>query len=328
MLIKQIPEDFIVNEVSKVELIKEQSNYIIYKLNKKNWDSFKIIESIAKALNCKSKLIGYAGNKDKQAVTTQYISFFKIPKSRIDSVKINDVKLEFQGYSKDRINLGDLKGNEFIINVRKLSKVSEVPKIQLENYFDDQRFGNKQNTHLVGKAILKKDFKLACELLNLQVLNKDYIGALRTHQRRLLRFYLSSYQSFLFNKILSTYLEKFPHYQFDHAIGKLNFSDSKLKNFKIPLIGFDVKFNKEIKDIAEIILKEEGITINDFIIKALPELVTESDYRPSLIEVKNIITEFSDDELNQGFKKAKISFFLTKSSYATLVIKKLEKYLA
>ena len=328
MIIKEIPEDFVVNEVIDLKLTKEINNYTIFKLTKKNWDAFKIIESLAKALIIKSKLIGFAGNKDKQAITSQYISFFKIPRERIENIKINDVKLEFQGYSVERINLGDLKGNSFVIVVRDLINKKDLPnKIYLENYFDDQRFGNKHNTHLVGKALVKKDFKTACLLLNLQTKNNDYIGALRSQQRRLLRFYLSSYQSLIFNKILSKYLENIEHYQLEYSLGKLNFTDSKNKKIKIPLIGFDVKLTKEIKPIAEGILKEEGVSIQDFLIRSLPELVTESAYRPAFLEVKDIKYKFDNDELHKDKLKCTVTFSLTKGAYATLLIKKLERYL-
>jgi len=328
MIIKHIPEDFVVNEVIELKLVKNKTNYVIFKLVKKNWDSFKIIQTLARVLNIKPKFIGFAGNKDKQAITTQLISFYKISKERIEKIKINDVRLEFQGYSSERINLGDLKGNEFVIVVRNLNKESELPSnIILENYFDNQRFGNKQNTHLVGKAIVKKNFKEACNLLNLNVINNDYIGELRKQQRRLLRFYLSSYQSYLFNKILSKYLEKNKHFVIESAIGSLNVTDEKVKNFKIPLIGFDVKFSKDITEIAESLFLEEGILVSDFIIKALPELLTESAYRPAFIRVRNIIYKFEKDEVYNNKLKCIISFFLPKGSYATLLIKKLERYL-
>jgi len=322
MIIKQIPEDFIVEELINLNL--SNGNYSIYKLTKKNWDTFKILETIARILNTKIKFIGYAGNKDKKAVTTQYISFYKIPKNRIDRIKINDVKLEFLGYSPDRINLGDLKGNKFIITARNLDKKSRLPsELQLENYFDDQRFGNKSNTHLVGKAIIKKDFKEACKLLNLEVKNNDYVGVLRTQHRRLLRFYISSYQSYIFNNQLSKIISDRKHFLVDYSLGKLNLSAEKIKNFNLPLISFDSKEDNILKEI----IKKENISLNDFIIKQIPELITETQYREAFIEVKDIKSKFDEDELNKDKFKVIIEFTLPKGSYATLLIKKLESYL-
>ena len=325
MKIKQVPEDFIVDEVIQLKLVNERTNYVIFKLSKTNWDSFKVINNLSKALNIKNKLIGYAGNKDKLAITSQYVSFYKIPKERIERVKMHDVKLEFVGYAVDRINLGDLEGNNFIIAVRDLSKKVILPKdLQLENYFGNQRFGNKANTHLVGKAIIKKDFKLACELLNIPMSNNDFIFELRKQPRRLLRFYISSYQAFIWNKLLSNHLKK----QKDSLIiksnsGDLYISKSNIEDFKIPLISFDAEMSDELKSILE----EENIQLKDFIIPQMPELTTETVYRNAFIDVKNISFEYSDDELNKNKLKVVIKFFLPKGCYATMLISKLENIL-
>src|SRR3989344_2748245 len=274
MKIKQLPED------------------VIFKLSKTNCDSFKVINNLSKALNIKNKLIGYAGNKDKLAITSQYVSFYKIPKERIERVKMHDVKLEFVGYAVDRINLGDLEGNNFIIAVRDLSKKVILPKdLQLENYFGDQRFGNKANTHLVGKAIIKKDFKLACELLNIPMSNN-----------------LKKQKDSLIIKSNS---------------GDLYISKSNIEDFKIPLISFDAEMSDELKSILE----EENIQLKDFIIPQMPELTTETVYRNAFIDVKNISFEYSDDELNKNKLKVVIKFFLPKGCYATMLISKLENIL-
>lgn len=325
MRIKQIPEDFVVEEVIKLQLTKEINNYSIIKLTKKNWESFKIIEALAKALRTKTKFIGFAGNKDKQAITTQYISLCKITKETIEKIKINNVKIDFIGYSFNRINLGDLDGNNFKVIIRDINKKIDLPNnIQLENYFDEQRFGNKQNTHLVGKAIIKRDFGEVCKLLSLEVKNNDFIGAIRKQQRRLLRFYISSYQSYIWNKALAIEISnKKDIVKSKQPFGEIVFSKLKLKNFKIPIVNFDTKENKQI----EKILKEEGITKEDFIIKEMPELITEGKERDAFVDVKNINYKWNNDELNKNKLKLEVSFFLQKGSYATMLIKKLGIFL-
>ena len=325
MIIKQIPEDFIVDEVINLKLTNKKTNYSIFKLTKTNWDMFKIIDVLSRNLNTKNKFIGYAGNKDKLAITTQCISFYKIPKERIERTKINGVKLEFQGHSYERINLGDLEGNNFTITIRGLNKKSKIPgSLNLENYFGEQRFGNKSNTHLVGKAIIKKDFKKACELLDLKVSNNDYVGELRKQPRRLLRFYISSYQAFLWNRLLSARLSKEKDkLSVKTELGELVFIKSKLDNFEVPLVSFDSESNEELENI----LKEENILLREFIISQMPELTTETVMRKAFIEVKNIISEYSEDELNKNKLKVVIKFFLPKGCYATMLIKRLETYL-
>ena len=324
MKIKQIPEDFVVEEVIKLNLTDKEANYSIIKLTKENWESFKVIEALAKALRTKTKFIGFAGNKDKYAVTTQYISLYKSSKERIEKIKINNVKILFVGYSFNRINLGDLGGNNFKITIRDLNKKIDLPKnIRLENYFDEQRFGNKANTHLVGKSLLKRNFKETCKLLNLEVKNNDYIGAIRSQQRRLLRFYISSYQSYLWNKTLAKILNKNKNsVRVKYPVGELVFVKNKTKNLKLPLMNFDTEISKELNEI----LKKERMVKEDFIIRELPELITTSQNREAFIDVENIKYLWSKDGLNKGKLKLQVFFFLPKGSYATLLIKKLNLF--
>ena len=108
MKIKQIPDDFVVEESVKLDITKEKAPYSIIKLTKKSWDAFGVVEELARKLKVKTKFIGFAGNKDKKAVTTQYFSLYKIPKEKIEKIEIKDVTISFVGYSNNRINLGDL----------------------------------------------------------------------------------------------------------------------------------------------------------------------------------------------------------------------------
>lgn len=325
MIVKQIPEDFIVEEVLNKDLTENKTDYLIIKLTKRLWESYKIIEAISKSLRIKTKFIGIAGNKDKQAITTQYLSLYRVSKERIPQIKINNTQIEFAGYCYNRINLGDLKGNNFKITIRDLDKKVKLPEeLQLENYFDDQRFGNKQNTHLVGKAMLQKDFAKVCSLLSLDVVGTDYVGAIRKQQRRLLRFYISSYQSYLWNKTLSEILKKQKEIsEIDYAVGKLILTKNKMKDFQIPILNFDTPEDK----IIDKILKEENVSRNDFIIKEIPELINGGVQREAFLNIEKIKYKWDKDELNKGKLKLLVEFFLPKGSYATMLIKKLGLYL-
>ncbi|MBS3073072.1 tRNA pseudouridine(13) synthase TruD [Candidatus Pacearchaeota archaeon] len=285
MKIKQIPEDFIVNEV--IQLKKEPGKYFYYKLKKKNWNTLDIIKEISSRL--KTKDIGFAGIKDRNALTTQYISTTK----KID-FKIKDVEFEYQGTGKERIYIGALEGNEFIITIRDLDKQLKAPK-EMVNYFGEQRFSEKNA--LVGKLLIQKKFKEACSELNLDVENNDYVKSLRSLGLKELRFYIHAYQSLLWNKLAE-----------------------KSKKKLVPIIGFLT----EGKDYDNI-LKNEGITKKDFIVRSIPEISSEGAERQRVIPIKNFKTlEFTDDELNESKKKQIVSFMISKGSYATIVIKNLK----
>ena len=98
-----------------------------------------------------------------------------------------------------------------------------------------------------------------------------------------------------------------------------------IKKEKAPVFGFGTEVkDKEIEGVIKGLLKQEGLTSRDFIIKSFPELSVEGVDRDMFMEVKDLfISNKEEDELNQGKFKIKISFSLNKGSYATVVIKSL-----
>jgi tRNA pseudouridine13 synthase len=318
MKIKQVPEDFIVKE--KINLKLEEGSYTYFKLKKTNWNTITAVKEIAKKLNTKEKFLNYAGIKDKNAITEQVISAYNISKNKLESLSIEGLDIEVIGTGKERVHTGLLVGNEFNIVIRDLDEVNEDKISFIPNYFGEQRFGINATNHLAGKAIIKKDFKKACEILNLEIIN-DPIATLRKN-RRLLRLIFNSYQSFIFNKALGEYikLKSKDVKEVDFPFGKLVFSDYH-DEIKLPLVHFDTEFDKDLENIYNKILSEEEIKQRDFLIRQLPDLVEETQYRQAFTEVKDFSSKIEEDDLNQGKKKQMLSFTLSKGSYATIVVK-------
>jgi tRNA pseudouridine13 synthase len=283
MKIKQTPEEFVVKEILDLKL--EEGLYNYYRVTKKNWNTLDLVKEIAKRLHVKLKDIGYAGNKDRIAITTQYISV----KKKITFV-MKDVKFEFVGTGKERIHLGQLEGNEFIITVRDLDKELKPIKTMI-NLFGPQRFSTQNAT--VGKFLITKQFKNACEALELPYEKNDYVGALRKHGLKKLKFYVHAYQSLLWNK--------------------LAFVNEKEV---LPILGYITEGN----DYDEI-MKEEGIEKKDFQMRSIREIGSEGTERKRTIEIKDFESiSYEEDDLNEGKMKHTVKFFLPKGSYATVAI--------
>jgi len=335
--IKIIPEDFIVKELSKVSA-KENGQYAYFILKKTNYSTVRALEVVSQKLNIPLKNIGFAGNKDKNAVTEQAISIFKGSKNS-ENLNLRNIELKYLGNGKEPISLGDLDGNVFTITIRNLNndevkkiKNLENKRINVPNLFGPQRFSN--NNHLVGKAIIRKDFKKAVELIlensgnieeNIKVYLKnsknDYAGALRLISLKTRKLFVHAYQSFLFNRVTDEYLRN----------NEINNKDDKIKNYdkmeniEIPIIGFNFDLNetknKVLKNIIKKILEEEKLNPRDFIINQMPELTSEGTQRYLFFELKGLkILEINNDELNESMKKMKINFTLPKSCYATTLI--------
>ncbi len=321
--IKQIPEDFIVKEISGIK-IEVNGQYTYYLLKKINYTTINALQILSNKFGIPLKNFGFAGNKDKNAITEQKISIFRGSKN-LENIKFKNIKLKYSGNGKEPISLGDLKGNKFIITLRNLKntetekiKSIENKKIKIPNLFGPQRFS--KNNHLVGKSIIKRDFKKAIDLIleNNGILEEqireylennknNFIEALRLIPLKTRKMLVHSYQSFLFNKIVNEYLK-----------------NSNSKNIKIPIIGFNFEIKKikdnTLKNIIKNILDEEKINSRDFIINQIPELTSEGSFRDLFFKLNFKILEIGNDELNKNKQKVKISFALPKSCYATTAI--------
>lgn len=321
--IKQIAEDFKVQEIKNDLTLTEKGQYSYAVLEKRGLTSLEAVEKLAKRLYIDKERIGIAGNKDKRAITRQYLSVFNVDKERLESVSHPDMKIEFLGYGDNRINLGELEGNKFEIVIRNLDAKVEGHFDYMINYFDDQRFGASLNTHIVGKALIQKKFDEACALIGLKPIGNDFIGELRTQHKHLLKMYVYAYQSYLWNRAVCELLKKRGEYfGIDYALGTLIASKNIIEGLAIPLISFDSVLSGEVKEIYDALLKEEGVSYSDFIIREMPEVVGETVYRDVFVDVKNFkILEYSKDLLNPSKFKETISFELPKGSYATMLVK-------
>lgn len=321
-IIKQIPEDFVVEELIDLEL-DEKGEYSVYLLKKKNYSTERAIERVCQRLNVPRRAVHYCGAKDKKAVTTQYIT---VRNKRVDKVEIDgDLALEYIGQRLNQLSLGSHRGNKFRIVVRNIDKLPEMRK-EFVNYFGEQRFS--LNNDEIGKKILLRDFKGAVELLltgkgdfegrvreYLEANKNDYVGALRNVPKKILIMFVHAYQSMLWNKAVAQYVDtKIEGKQLDALRGK-----------EFPVFGFGTDIeDEEIARIYDAILKEEGISERSFILREMPEISCEGDERRIVGEIKGLnISELSEDELNKGMKKCVLEFELGKGEYATEAVRQM-----
>ncbi|EEB73824.1 tRNA pseudouridine(13) synthase TruD [Thermococcus sp. AM4] len=171
--IKILPEDFVVIE-EPLPQIFEGRKHAIFLLKKRNWDTMAVIKEIAKRAGISHRDIGFAGTKDRHAVTYQYISVPAEAKEKVESVQIRDIELRFVSYGRF-IKLGHLLGNRFRIIVRDVEedafeRAKEIihelrEKGGFPNYFGYQRFGERRVVnHLIGKLLLRGEFEEAARL--------------------------------------------------------------------------------------------------------------------------------------------------------------------
>lgn len=194
-LFTQTPRDFVVQEMPLYEASGEGEHLMIC-MRKKGLSTNELLKILSSTLGIASKEIGYAGLKDKNALTTQYLTIpkrFEAPLLQAkESLEQKNIKLLSLSSHANKLRIGHLKGNKFFIRLKKvqkndMSKITQVlEKIKafgMPNYFGFQRFGKFGDNYLEGKAIVEKKKKI--------------------RDKKLSTFLISSYQSYLFNLWLS-----------------------------------------------------------------------------------------------------------------------------
>jgi tRNA pseudouridine13 synthase len=288
-----------------------RGNFLILKIEKTNIDTWGLIEKLSNSLNIYENEIGYAGLKDKNATTIQYISIPKkyskdIKKFRSTKIKILDTFLH-----NSKLNIGDLISNSFEINLYDVMKedlykiqnrVKNISKMGLPNYFGFQRFG--------------KDVKL-----NINKAKDLLYGDLVIKDKKLEKMLISVYQSDLFNKWLNKRV-KLSNSSYSLLDGDVMFDIESNRLFRVNSITSNIQddFNKHN-------ITFTGLLSGKDVYKASKNAkVLEDKFddiyisskglrRAGVIFIKDLFINYNEDE-----KKCKLKFTLPKASYATVFI--------
>lgn len=166
---------------------------------------------------------------------------------------------------------------------------------------------------------------------------------------KLALLYLHAYQSYLWNKGLTRYLEtadsadltdnphnqqnqRLPLMRVPYMLGEFLFyrqlpaeALKELKDLIIPFMTHRTVFNDgTIRQIFDGILKEEGIRVEDFKIRGMVKTYFRKGERKAIIFPDKVsVTAAASDELNQGKQKMTVSFEIPRGAYATILVKRL-----
>ena len=171
--IKQRPEDFFVQELPLYEP-SGTGEHIYCEIQKTSLTTFEAVERIGAALNVSSRDIGYAGMKDALAVSRQILSILGTSEEAVAGLKIPNIQVLWADRHGNKLRLGHLRGNRFAVKIREVNP-TDVVKVQgfldgmaqtgMPNYFGQQRFGRRDNNHLLGAALLRGDDRQVLHLL-------------------------------------------------------------------------------------------------------------------------------------------------------------------
>jgi len=164
--IKQSNEDFQVSEViseKALGTISEDNGLSVYLLTKNGIDTTHALHDIEKRYGLSLRALGL---KDSNAVTEQFVQTKTVSRS-LEKIEGKKYSLKRIGFSKKPIAKQDMLGNKFRIKISDSTNISQFDEYdKILNFFGYQRFGSKRPiTHLVGKAIIQKNYQKAIDFL-------------------------------------------------------------------------------------------------------------------------------------------------------------------
>lgn len=323
--IKEQVKDFIVTEMANHET--GEGDHLIVKLRKQNMTTMEAIDKLSSMLHISKDRIGYAGNKDKRAVTEQYISIQGVNQEEVNQVFTDEFDLEVVGKG-GYIGLGNLSANRFEITVRQLGlpiedirnrslKIVDEMDGKFPNYFGQQRFGSTRPvTHQVGRHILRGNFEEAVWTYIAKPYDSEYKSIRKIRQElwdtREVEDAAEKFpKQYRYEKALLYHLTKNPEdykgaikrlpeglqqlfvhaYQswvYNRVLSRLLEDDWFDPEYEIPLVGYKTELKDEKpENLIKEVLEEEGVDQEDFRLQDFPELRSEGTYRRAFADFRN-----------------------------------------
>ncbi|WP_107770289.1 tRNA pseudouridine(13) synthase TruD [Campylobacter concisus] len=205
-------DDFVVREIPLYEFSGD-GEHLIVEISKKDMTTQEALHVLSEVTGAKMRDFGYAGLKDKQGMTTQFISMPRKFESNLANFSHEKMKILSLNAHKNKLRIGHLKGNSFFIRLKKVlpsnaKKLEQafvsIDKMGYANYFGYQRFGKFGDNAETGLEILKN----------------GTINGKKSKNPKLNDFLISAYQSDLFNRWLSKRVE-ISRFAQDFSLGEL-----------------------------------------------------------------------------------------------------------
>lgn len=184
------PEDFKVDEIP-LYLASGEGDHTFVKVRKRLRTSEAVARQLARAAGVSSGEVGYAGRKDRKALTTQWMSVPGLDPTAALEVELDGAEILEAVRHPHKLRTGQLKGNRFEIILRGVgddaesyarSRLDEIGVCGMPNRFGVQRFGHGGRNADRGRALLAGEKSL--------------------RDRRKARFMISALQAEVFNRVL------------------------------------------------------------------------------------------------------------------------------
>ncbi len=176
-VLRQRDEDFLVEEQPLYQPAGSGEHLMLY-IQKRGMTTLDVVHRLAKLFKVRRSDIGYAGLKDKHAVTRQHLSVYLPDASRdkelLARIAYTPFQLLWAQRHGNKLRRGHHAGNRFIIKVRDVSLdavvrarrvVEALARRGAANFLGEQRFGVRQLNHHIGAALLRGQWRELLDLL-------------------------------------------------------------------------------------------------------------------------------------------------------------------
>jgi tRNA pseudouridine13 synthase len=189
--IRATPEDFVVQEVPLYPASGE-GTHLFVEIEKWLRTTEEIARQLARAAGVSARDVGYAGRKDRVAVTTQWYSLPGIGAEAAADFELDGARVLRAVAHGHKLRTGQLEGNRFELRVRNVgeelvgqaqARLAELVQRGMPNRFGPQRFGRD------GR--------------NVEAAQRLLAGKGARQPRRDARFLLSALQAEVFNRVLA-----------------------------------------------------------------------------------------------------------------------------
>lgn len=159
---RMVPEDFEVEEIPAY-LPSGEGPHTYLLVEKRGRETREVMREIARALSVPEALLGYAGQKDRHALTRQWISVPGVEPAAATGVAGEGFRVLEARRHGNKLRVGHLRGNVFRIRLRGVPPggaararaiAAALRERGLPNSYGPQRFGRAGDNAQVGRAIL------------------------------------------------------------------------------------------------------------------------------------------------------------------------------
>ena len=319
---RSTPEDFEVEEVPAYPP-SGSGEHVFAFIEKRGLTTKDAVRALCASVGADPRAAGWAGLKDRHAVTRQWISIFGASPEALDRAEVEGLRVLQAALHPQKLRTGHLRANRFRIRLREVdpSRIEELRRLLFEieehglpNYYGEQRFGRdgdnaaRARRWVVGDARPPRagfQRKLQMSALQSEIFNRCV--AERVQSSTLGKIYAGE----LMKKHESGGLFVAPDLEDTQAR-----ADAWEVSPTGPIFGAKMRWPEgEARDREEALLRESGLTLGQL---AKWKRVAPGTRRFVRIPVPNLDLAVSDNTVE-------LDFTLPAGSYATILVREILK---